>query len=359
MKKMKRVVVVVTTALLSVMPASAQNSVGRLGVFNHLDAAVTMGTTGLGVDLSAPVGDYVALRTGFAFMPRFEYKMTFGIQVGDFAERKYDAAGNRVETKFDRMAGLLKDITGYDVDDEVDMIGKPSFYNFKLMVDVFPFKGNKHWHVTAGCYWGPSKIADAFNTTEDMPSLMAVALYNNIYDKLKNGDPIVTYQGTEVKIENEAIKKRILNYGRMGMHLGDWKYNMVATHDQGDGKYTPSWFPDDVVSEEDIVYRKGTPYMMEPDKDLMAKASMKVKRFRPYVGVGYGGRLFKNDSRYQVSFDCGVMFWGGAPKLVTHDGTDLMYDVENIGGQVGDYVDIARKMKAYPVLNLRIVRSLF
>ena len=294
---MRRLVVVAMTALLPVMSAMAQNSAGRLSLFNHLDAAVTMGTTGLGVDLSAPVGDYVALRTGFAFMPRFEYKMSFGIQVGEFAESKYDAAGNRVETKFDRMAGLLKDITGYEVKDHVDMIGKPSFYNFKLMVDVFPFKKNKHWHVTAGCYWGPAKIADAYNTTESMPSLMAVSIYNNIYDKLKAGEPLITYQGTELNIENETIKNRILTYGRMGMHLGDWKYNMVATHDQGDGKYTPSWMPDDVVSEEDIVYRQGTPYMMEPDKDLMAKATMKVNRFRPYVGFGYCRRLFKNDSR--------------------------------------------------------------
>ena len=347
------------SALLFGTSALAQNGLAKLGLFNHLDAAVTMGSTGLGVDLSTPVGDYVALRTGFAFMPRFEYRMTFNIQVGEFAESKYDAAGNRVETKFDRMASVLKDIIGYEVDDEVDMIGKPSFYNFKLMVDVFPFKKNKHWHVTAGCYWGPSKIADAYNCTEDMPSLMAVSLYNNIYEKLKSGEPIFTYQGTEVRIENEAIKSRILKYGRMGMHLGDWKYNMVATNDQGEGRYTPSWLPDDVVAEEDIVYRKGTPYMMEPDKDLMAKATMKVNRFRPYLGLGYGGRLFKNDDKYQVSFDCGIMFWGGAPKLVTHDGTDMMYDVENIGGQVGDYVDIARKMKAFPVLNLRIARSLF
>ena len=356
---MRRLVVVVMTAMLSMMPAIAQQGVGKQGVFNHLDAAVTMGTTGLGVDLSAPVGDYVALRTGFAFMPKFEYKMTFGIQVGEYAESKYDIAGNRVETKFDRMAGLLKDITGYEVKDEVDMIGKPSFYNFKLMVDVFPFKKNKHWHVTAGCYWGPSKIADAYNTTDAMPSLMAVSIYNNIYDKLKRGEALVTYQGTEVNIDDDAIKRRILSYGRMGMHLGDWKYNMVATHDQGNGKYTPSWMPDDVVAEEDIVYREGTPYMMEPGEDLMVRATMKVNRFRPYVGIGYGGRLFKNDSRYQVSFDCGVMFWGGAPQMKTHEGTDLMYDVENIGGKVGDYVDLASKMKAFPVLNLRIARSLF
>ena len=62
---------------------------------------------------------------------------------------------------------------------------------------------------------------------------MAVSIYNNIYDKLKRGETLVTYQGTAVTLNDEGIKKRILNYGRMGMHMGDWKYNMVATHDQG------------------------------------------------------------------------------------------------------------------------------
>ena len=49
-----------------------------------------------------------------------------------------------------------------------------------LLVDVFPFKNNKHWHFTAGFYWGNSTIGKAYNTTEDMPSLVAVGIYNNM-----------------------------------------------------------------------------------------------------------------------------------------------------------------------------------
>lgn len=87
-------------------------------------------------------------------MPHFNYDMEFEIQVGDSKENKYDAQGNRVQTKFDKMAAMLEDLTGYKVDDVVTMTGHPTYHNFKFLVDVFPFKNNKHWHVTAGFFWG-------------------------------------------------------------------------------------------------------------------------------------------------------------------------------------------------------------
>ena len=101
------------------------------------------------------------------------------------------------------------------------------------------------------------------------------------------------------------------------------------------------------------------PYRMEPDKDCTASAKVEVNSFRPYLGFGYGGRLLKNDDRYNISFDAGVMFWGGTPNIITHDGTNLSKDVQNIEWKVGDYVRFIKGVKAYPVLNLRITRRLF
>ena len=101
------------------------------------------------------------------------------------------------------------------------------------------------------------------------------------------------------------------------------------------------------------------PYRMEPDNNCTVSATVKVNSFKPYLGFGYGGRLFKNDDRYNISFDAGLMFWGGTPDIITHDGTNLSKDVINIGGKVGDYVDLISGVKAYPVLNLRITRRLF
>ena len=53
------------------------------------------------------------------------------------------------------------------------------------------------------------------------------------------------------------------------------------------------------------------------------------------------------------------MFWGGTPEVVTHDGTDLAKDVENIGGKVGDYVSLVESLKVYPVLKLSISYRIF
>jgi hypothetical protein len=69
--------------------------------------------------------------------------------------------------------------------------------------------------------------------------------------------------------------------------------------------------------------------------------------------------MIKGNDHWQVSFDCGAMFWGGTPKVVTHDGTDLINDVENVRGKVGDYIDIIKQVKVFPVVNLRISYRLF
>ena len=96
-----------------------------------------------------------------------------------------------------------------------------------------------------------------------------------------------------------------------------------------------------------------------PDENSMVKAWAYANRIKPYVGFGYGGRLLKKDDSWHVSFDCGAMFWGGVPKVVTHDGTDLVNDVRNIPGKVGDYVDIIKNFHVFPVLNLRLTKRLF
>lgn len=305
----------------------------NVDLFNHLDIATTIGSTGLGVDVSTPIGDYLQLRAGFSIMPRWEMNSTFRVQVGDSLDSKYDIQGNRIETKFDKLSGYLKNFVGYDVDDEIDMTCKPTYYNFKLLVDVFPFP-DKRWHVTAGFFAGPSEIAQAYNTTEEMPSLLAVSMYNMLYDKAANWEPIY-----EDYYMPEAFEQKLLTYGRMGFHAGNY------THDGVDSKGNE--------------YKKGDPYMMTPDGETgMVKAYIKVNRFKPYLGFGYGGAISK-DRLTQLSFDAGAMFWGGTPSMYTHDGTNLTKDVENVDGKLGRYVKTAKFFKVFPVIELRISRRIF
>ena len=327
-------------------------------IFQHLDLSVSAGTTGIGIDLASPIGEYFQLRAGFDYMPRFTAKMKFDVMIGDQPARQYDANGNRIETSFDRMQVMLHDFTGVTADDHVDMIGKPTMNNVKLLLDFFPFKNNKHWHVTAGFYWGPSKFAEAVNSTESMNSLIALSIYNNLYDKSNihiNGDengnhpPQYILQvpdpddpdGKKMPVSlDPQIEQRILAFGRMGFHLGDYARDIYD-------------------SNGELLHAKGDPYIMEGDENNMVKVTAKSNSFKPYLGIGYRGRLVKNRDDWKISVDAGVMFWGGQPDLYLHDGINLTEDITNIKGQVGDYVDLFKKFTVFPNLSVRFTKTLF
>lgn len=331
---------------MNMMTAEAQQDV-RIkdpNIFNHLDLSITAGTTGVGFDLAAPIGDYVKLRTGFSAMPRFDLPTTYKIQVGDDATKS--------KSKFENIANRLEPTLGRKIEPKVGAIRQFTMWNWNVMVDVYPFKQNKHWRFTGGFYLGPSQVAEAFNDTESMPTLMAVNLYNTAYDKLhgKTRRELTDVQlidlGTGLEDFARDIDDLIIlqekfdRYGRMGVKMGTYRKDIVD--EQGN-----------------VIHKEGETYFLEPDENCMVKATMHVNNFNPYAGFGYEGRLVKGNDRYLVSFDCGLMFWGGTPELKTHDGTDLIHDVRDVPGRIGSNVRFIEKFKAFPVLNVRLTRKLF
>ena len=271
---------------------------------------------------------------GFTFFPHYEQTMHFGVEVGDDLDPAVQ------DEKFNNLSKTLNEMFAFEVDRNVDMKGKPTMKNFKMLVDVFPFR-NKHWHVTGGFYWGPSTVAKAENAALDATSLVSVAIYNNLYDRvmvsyesikrMEEGDPAdpipyITINGQPL-YAGEELYNKFVSYGKMGVHMGD--------------------------------YADGKPYRMVPDANNMVSCKIKVNNFRPYLGFGYGGKLSSRSDRNWISFDCGAMFWGGTPNVIAHDGVNLAKDVHNITGKVGDYVRISKHVKAYPVLELRLTHRIF
>ena len=324
--------------------------------FSHLDLSLTTGTTGIGLDASMPLSDVVSLRAGYAIMPHIKKTMHFGVEVGE------DPAES--ERKFNKLSGMLETLTGNKVDNVVDMIGQPTYWNWKLLVDVKPLR-DKRWHLTAGVFMGSHEIAKAVNSIEDMASLMAVSIYNTMYYRAVNDEPLIVVGSESVRIP--YLKERLLDYGRMSIHIGDYKHDVLYEEDvvstKGmfiDGEYFPAGTVLHKAGDpDDPLYRKGDPYRIVPDENSMVRAWAYANRLKPYVGFGYGGQLSKKDPKWKVSFDCGAMFWGGTPQIITHDGTDLVNDVENVRGKVGDYVNIIKKFKVFPVLNFRLTRTIF
>ncbi len=308
-------------------------------IFQHLDISLTAGTTGIGIDVASPVGKYVQLRAGYEFMPRFTKRMEFDLTINGEPAIVYDEQGYKQETTFTQMNDFLYELTGYDVEDHVDMIGKPTINNFKFLVDVYPFQQNKHWHFTAGFYWGPSRFAYAENAIEFMRTLNAVGIYNQMYNKAVNGEPLIKYEGVSLEVPEE-LNKKIQKMGRLGFAVGYFKHDIV----DGAGN---------------VIHKAGERYIVEPDDRGMVTVTAKSNSFKPYLGFGYGGRLAKNRDDWHVSFDCGAMFWGGTPDLYMHDGINLIEDVERVSGQVGTYVDLFKAFKVFPVLSFRITKRIF
>lgn len=327
---MKRILTLLILPFTLACHAFSQNALSpsaptteRKGVFKDLSLGVSASTDGLGLDISTHITSYVRLRTGVDYMPRFTVPMTFGLQ-------GYTEEGNPGMSDFEKMQRYMKRLTGFDVDDRVSIEGEPRICNFKLLVDVFPFKGKhgKNWYLTAGFFWGKSKIASARNTIEEMPSLLAVSVYNNFYDYFMETDFYETPIYGDIYLDPflvEDIREDLTRNGHLGIRIGD--------------------------------RNDGTPYYMVPDTDGMVKANAFANAFKPYLGFGHTTPLGGKDSRFNFSLDCGVMFWGGSPNIITHDGTNLN-KLAHVRGKIGNYVDIAKSLKVYPMIGINFSYSL-
>ena len=297
------------------------SALAQIKPFDNLSVSASAGTMGLSIEAQTQVNDWMNVRAGLSWMPKLSTSMGFGVQVGEEEEQKYDENGNRVETTFDKMAAYMKDITGYEIDDRVDMDCKVTFVNAKVFVDFLPFT-NKDWHLTAGFFWGSKSVGRACNSIEDMTTTLGVGIYNTMYDKIENYEPI--FGGISLPPETQD---KIYEAGRMNMHVGDFK---------SDGK----------------------PYMMVPGEDGTVRAKAKVNSFKPYLGFGWNHTM-KAAPEWKYGFDAGLVFWGGVPNVTTHDGTSLTHDVRNLEGRVADVISFAKGLPVYPLLEFKISRKIF
>lgn len=305
--------------ILSLITAQAQDKPHN--IFNHLDVGVTVGTTGLGFELGSPVTEWAKVRIGADFTPSVDIPLHFGITA--YSDGKVNT-GN-----FEKIRDIMDKISGFEIDDQIDVNGTPKMSNFKLLVDVYPLPKNRHWHLTLGFYAGPKRIGNAINAMREMPSLLAIGIYNRLYDyAIADGfidNPI--YNDIYLDPDQaDMLKEKLENYGRLGIHIGDFK--------------------------------DGTPYYMEPDKDGTVSAKAYVNSVRYYTGAGYTTTLSQN-KRWSFSVDAGVLFWGGNPKIINHEGINMSHDLVNVRGKVGDYLKFINSLKVYPVLDFKISYTIF
>lgn len=303
-------------------------------IFSHFDAGISLGSMGVGLEVKTPVTKWVDIRAGVDWLPRFSMPMYFDLDT---------YAAGMPTGNFNNVASMVYDLTGLKIDKTVNMTGKGSMVNFKFLVDFFPMPSNRHWHITAGFYAGTSKIAEAINTYDEKPTLVALNIYNRAYEYFT--DPELSIfevpLGGGAYLNPETVIKlidRFERYGRMGIHVGDF------SHDVGD------------------IYKENEPYIMEPAPDGTISAKALVNHFKPYVGFGYSTHLDKAH-KWNIGVDLGALFWGGVPDVVQHDyskNIDINFskDLKNIRGKVGTYMNIVKDFPVYPVFALRISYSI-
>lgn len=290
-------------------------------VADNLDAAFTLGTGGIGLEIATPVTKWTKVRAGVEWVPPFH--LPLGFDISSFND------GN-VSNDISHIQEMVYDLTGLHMDNEVKMIAKPNILNFKLLVDVFPFQNNRHWHFTAGFYVGSEIIGRAINKKDQMTTLVALNIYNRAYDYFTTLEDIFDVPiggGNYLDPDQvEELQKKFEEYGRIGIHIGDFK----------DGK----------------------PYLMEPSKDGYVRAKAKTNPFKPYIGFGYSGALDK-EKKWNVGVEAGALFWGGAPQVILHDGINMNKDLINVRGKVGDYLDFMKALPVYPMVNFKISYTFF
>jgi hypothetical protein len=356
---MKQRTLLTLAALAAAIGLHAQTASNYVLKKKQFDIAVTGGTTGIGIDMGYRPIDLVRVRAGFSWMPHWKYNMTFGVELYDDlkGERYNDPIEKREKAKtFKRWSGYLQQLTGLDVNPSVDMVGEPTYWNGKILFDIYPLK-DKRWRFTTGLFIGPRRIAKAYNTTESMPSLLAMNIYNSMYDKALRDEPLLTITNangttTDINIGDGTLQTTLINTGRMGIFMGKYTYDTKSTEEL--------WIyrNGEIVHVEEGEVRQNAPYMMMPGSDGMAKAEVLVNCCKYYLGLGFDTNLSKDDD-WTLGLDAGIMLWGGSPSVITHDGTDLMYDVTDVPGKVGDYVNGIRKFKVMPVLELRLAKKIF
>ena len=181
--------------------------------------------------------------------------------------------------------------------DDVPIQGKLKMVNGKVLINFYPIP-LKTFHITAGAYFGKSDIVEVYNKIDGQLNAInqaneAIAAYNAIAET--NGLP---------------VKNTI------GVKLGD--------------------------------------YLLTPDANGNAQATLKSKSFKPYVGIGFG-RAVPN-KRIGFKFDLGALFWG-TPEVIDHTGYSL--SKEDWDGKDGGAFRIISKFKVYPVLNFRLCGRIF
>lgn len=140
---MKRGLLISNLLIFAFCGISAQEN----SIFNHLGFGIGTGTTGITIDLAAPISQYIEIRAGIDYMPKFKYNTTMDTNI-DNADKEH----------------ALK-YAGITIPDKVDIEATNKMMTGHFLFDLFPFHSSS-FHLTAGAYYGNSIIINVYNKND-------------------------------------------------------------------------------------------------------------------------------------------------------------------------------------------------
>ena len=156
---MKKYLLISLLSVFGLTTAHAQyNDQVELGIFDNMSVGLGLGTTGISLDVAAPITPLLAVRLGADIVPKITIHPALDLGITkDIQEISMDLIGERLP-------------------DKIDFDGKIKFAAGHLLVDIYPFKKSS-FHVTAGAYLGGKEIGN-LNTAGDQILLKAIYEYN-------------------------------------------------------------------------------------------------------------------------------------------------------------------------------------
>jgi hypothetical protein len=321
---MKRfITLIVFCTLASLLTIRAENwyslKQSDNGYFNHIDGAFTAGTTGLGFDLAFPLKDWARLRIGGVWKPRGHYSDTYVVHM------------DNPEAYWGQFSALVSTFVGVKPEKYIEMEGKSSMNHFKMLVDLFPIKNHRNFHITIGFFWGTSNYVTATSTPISGNTIAAIKTFNTLRQKAINNEDIdLSFIGINTKSENlqeirEKLYRKIIEIGEVGIPLGE------RTDENGETHVVNA-----TINDKDVIEVKA-----------------EVNSFKPYIGAGYEIPITK-DKRTMIGIDAGILIWGGKPKVKAFEG------LSNVAGNnTAGYLRSADKYPVYPEASIRISQRIW
>ncbi|MBR6978259.1 MAG: hypothetical protein IKH88_00300 [Prevotella sp.] len=175
-----------------------------------------------------------------------------------------------------------------------------------VLLDIYP-SCNSSFHFTTGAFFGNDDIIDVYNIDKyDAAALKEVYDFNNRLGAYSN---VPADLGGQVGVMVDGTE-------RIGVEVGD--------------------------------------YLLEPNANGTVKGNIKVKKFRPYLGIGFG-RAVPMKYRMACTFDLGVQIWGKPEVYGSH------HKLTNIGldGKGDNLVQSISKISVGPVISVKLFGRIF